>query len=210
MLEFAQKQAKATATFFKELVLNSAMNFGEPQQETKAPADSNNDSGVTFMVNPFHKRLRKGQIRCLPGTKRVTYIALIGKWDDDNYLCMTFSPFSSPANHLEMRADRDGGLFQRVLQVWNTRTLGKSVLEKSWAVGTLPKQDLQDAWDLWRMDMTGGTVVDFRLLAKTGSPFNKERLPEKFVELYSEYSKSELLNMRKVETEDESEYFGEE
>ena len=144
---------------------------------------------------PYDTELAPGQIRVLPNTQRITYVALIKRWEADSFLIMPFSNFSVPATEYEFLTEYNGGVWQRVLQVWNARTLQDETLQKSWVSDTLPAQDLEDAWHLWEKSL-GGKEVEDRLLLKTCLPIYHLEDPR------LDYKRKELKNFAKIDMED--------
>lgn len=144
---------------------------------------------------PYDTELAPGQIRVLPNMQRITYVALIKRWEEDSFLVMPFSNFSVPATEYEFLTEYNGGVWQRVLQVWNARTLQDETLQKSWVSDTLPAQDLEDAWHLWEKSL-GGKEVEDRLLLKTCLPIYHLEDPR------LDYKRKELENFARIDRED--------
>lgn len=140
--------------------------------------------------NPFDPNLAAGQIRLLSNTDRITYVALLKRWEQDSFVVMPFSNFNYPATDEEFRVSFDGGLFLRVMQAWNTRTVADDMLKQSWLVGTMPQKDIDDAWHMWEHTL-GGKVPESGLWQRTGVPIYKEGDPR------LEYKGHELANMSK-------------
>lgn len=140
-------------------------------------------------VNPFDTELEPGQVRLLGGdTDRMTYVALLKRWEADSFVVMPFSAFKYPATDEEFMPEYDGGVFQHVLQAWNVRTLDDASLKRSWVVGQLSEKDMDDAWRLWEKSL-GGKELDDELLKRTGLPIYKLHDPR------LKYKQTELVNM---------------
>lgn len=145
--------------------------------------------------NPFDTDLEAGQIRLLSKTKRITYVVLLKRWERDSFVVMPFSNFKFPATEEEFLTEFDGGLFMRVLQAWNTRTLQDQTLENSWLVGHLPQNDMDDAWKMWEASLSGKNMED-DVLMRTGLPIYHSNDPR------LEYKQQELENFVQVDAED--------
>ena len=145
--------------------------------------------------NPYDEELEAGQIRLLPHTDRITYVALLKRWTSDSFLVMPFSRYSSPATDEELKTTFDGGLYLRVLQAWNTRTLQDETLQKSWCIGTLPQNDLDDAWTMWEATISDIALSD-DILQRTGLPIYRKQDPR------LEYKREELDNFAQIDAED--------
>lgn len=139
---------------------------------------------------PFNTDLAAGQIRLLGcDTSRMTYVVLLRRWEDDSFVVMPFSAFKYPATDEEFKPSYDGGVFQHVLQAWNTRTVADDMLKRSWLVGELPQQDIDDAWRMWEHTL-GGKALDAGLLSRTGLPIYRDHDPR------LRYKQDELDNMK--------------
>lgn len=145
--------------------------------------------------NPFDEELEAGQIRLLADTERITYVALLKRWGDDAFIVMPFSRYNSPATDEELKTNFDGGLYLRVLQAWNTRTLQDTTLKKSWCIGTLPQNDLDDAWTMWEATIADVTLSD-DILQRTGLPIYRKQDPR------LKYKREELVNFARIDAED--------
>ncbi len=145
--------------------------------------------------NPFDEELEEGQIRLLADTERITYIALLKRWGDEAFVVMPFSRYSSPATDEELKTNFDGGLYLRVLQAWNTRTLQDETLKKSWCIGILPQKDLDDAWTMWEATISDVALND-DILQRTGLPIYRKQDPR------LEYKQEELANFARIDAED--------
>jgi hypothetical protein len=146
-------------------------------------------------ADPYDKDLAAGQIRVLAGTERITYVLVLGGWGPGAWLIMPFSWYSFPATDGEFKTEFDGGLFLRVLQPWNARTLLDETLEKSWVVGELPEKDMEDAWKFWQYTIGQGEIDD-ELLQRSGLPIAWDRDPR------LQYERDELANFAKIDAED--------
>ena len=172
--------------------------FNQLSKESGYDESEDMNTGETVSLspsNPFDTQLECGQIRLLSKTTRITYVVLLKRWERDSFVVMPFSNFKFPATEEEFLTEYDGGLFMRVLQAWNTRTLQDQTLENSWLIGHLPQKDLDDAWKMWEASLGGKTVED-TLLMKTGLPIYHSNDPR------LAYKQSELENFARIDAED--------
>ncbi len=116
---------------------------------------------------PFDTDLQTGQIRILRDAESITYVVLLEKQGEDAYLTVPFSHYDDPATDQEFKTGYDGGMYLRVLQLWNKRTLHTETLEQSWLVGELPAADCEDARQLLHAES-----VPARILDNTGTPLD--------------------------------------
>ena len=186
-----EERKQNTLAFFKAYQLHLPLQDGE---ENESFGDLKT-SGAVVPPDPYDEELAEGQIRVLPGTERITYVALLQKWGDDAYVVAPFSAHRHPATDEEFKPDYDGGCLQHVLQLWNVRTLQNKTLKKSWCSGELPEADRQDALAVWRWTLNGGELEE-RLLQKTGLPVYKQDDPR------LEYKQDELQNFAAVDAAD--------
>ena len=183
----------------KEHVANFIGSFLMHKQMEEVPGfDEEADLSTTVEPvdkNPYDEDLEKGQIRLLPHTERITYVALLKRWTHNSFLVMPFSRYSSPATDEELKTTFDGGLYLRVLQAWNARTLQDATLKKSWCIGTLPQSDLDDAWTMWKATISNVTLSD-DILLRTGLPIYRRNDPR------LDYKHEELDNFAQIDAED--------
>ena len=142
--------------------------------------------------------VERGQIRLLSQMSFPTYVAVLDKWNDDGFLIAPFSRFGRPATDEEFKTAYDGGAFMRVLQIWNARSAMEATLRRSWLVGTLPKQDLDDALLLWKWSI--GDVADLpeRTSERTGVPIYRTDDPR------LDYRREALENFAAFDAEDDA------
>ena len=168
------------------------------QLEEVSGFDENADFTTTVKtvdMNPFDTKLAEGQIRLLSQTQRVTYVALLRRWGDDAFVVMPFSRFDSPATDEELKTSFDGGMYLRVLQAWNTRSLQDESLEKSWLIGCLPQNDIEDALALWESTLEDKELDD-AIVQRTGLPIYRSNDPR------LQYKREELANFARLDAED--------
>ena len=147
------------------------------------------------LVRPFDHDIDVGQVRVLSGVESVTYVLVTRKWDENSWLVIPFSMYSSPATDTELRTKVTGGMGLRVLQLWNARSLLTQTLEKSWLVHTLSEEDLADALTAWQWTVGVGALTDDQL-ARTGMPITNRK------DSRIEYQDISLANFAKLDAED--------
>ena len=118
--------------------------------------------------DPFDGELAQGQIRVLSQLD-VVYVVLLRRWTDSSFLVMPFSKYSFPATDEEYLTRQDGGMYLRVLQGWNARTLQDETLRQSWVAGELNRDDLSAAMALWNHVLGDAELAEDQL-ARTGVP----------------------------------------
>ena len=139
-----------------------------------------------------------GQILVLSQTDTLTYAAVLARWDERSFLIAPFSRFEDPATDEELKTAFQGGLRMGVLQIWNARTAMAATLQKSWLVGTLPKQDLDDALLLWKWSIGDVAELPERISNRTGVPIYRTDDPR------LEYRREALENFAAFDAEDDA------
>lgn len=119
--------------------------------------------------NPYDGNLKPGQIRLLSQTGELTYAVLLRRWGENAFVVAPFSRFSYPATDEELKTRYDGGLYLQVLQIWNIRTALDGTLKRSWLIGIMPEEDIEDAWKMWESSL-GGAEPEASVLERTGVP----------------------------------------
>ncbi len=147
-------------------------------------------------MNPFDDDLQEGQIRLLSQPSELTYAVLLRRWGENAFVVAPFSHFGSPATEYELKTKFDGGLCLQVLQIWNIRTALDATLKKSWLIGNLPKEDVDDAWKLWEWSLGGAELSD-SVSERTGLPITRMADPR------NEYRKREMEKFASFDAEDE-------
>ena len=148
----------------------------------------------TAAIAPFDPELHSGQIRILADVERLTYVVLLHKCGDDAFVTTAFSHYDFPATDEEMALEHRAGLYLKVLQIWNTRTLHSETLKRSWLCGMLSDAACKDAWD-FRLSLTSGKELPKHLLAKSGLPIRDTDDPR------VEYMREEMAVFGKVDAE---------
>lgn len=146
-------------------------------------------------MNPYNDDLQPGQIRLLSQTDELTYAVLLRRWGENAFVVAPFSRFSYPATDEELKTRFDGGLYLQVLQIWNVRTALDATLKKSWLIGTMPADDIEDAWKLWEWSL-GGAEPEDSVLERTGVPIYRPDDPR------LEYRGEECDKFAKFDAED--------
>ena len=94
------------------------------------------------LFSPFQWYIQPGEIRLLSQTDRLTY-GVVLPWSWNHCLLVPLSHCENPATDEELYSDGEGrGLFQQVFQIWNTRTVSKTLLSKSWVAGKISETDM--------------------------------------------------------------------
>lgn len=164
-------QKNNTRAFVAELEIRNqleAVGF-EPEEMKPSESDEKQRRMAAEMVAPFDWHLQTGEIRLLSQTDRLTY-GVILPWDWNHLLLIPLSHASHPATDQEMYvSDGERGMFQQVYQLWNARTVNKSVLAKSWEMGKITEEDLsclnQFLRHIWLGDKLSQSIID-----RTGLP----------------------------------------
>ena len=149
--EFKQKELLKTFEFEDELE-------NEVESVPEIPAG---------LVSPFDIFIKEGEIRLLSQTDKLTYCAVM-PLDWKQCLLIPFSHCENPATDQEMYATgAERGLFQQVLQLWNARTVHRTVLAKSWIAGELTEAEKDQIRKLLTEDgsddmkaLTGAPLLD--------------------------------------------------
>ena len=162
-----------------------------------AEACDTSSDGILTPPRPFNGDLREGQIRLLSQPSELTYAVLLRRGGENAFVVAPFSRFPSPATDEELKTVFDGGLYLRVLQVWNIRTALDATLQKSWLVGELPRQDIEDAWKVWEWTL-GGSELAESILRRTGLPVSLSSDPR------NQYMHEELEKFAAFDAEDEA------
>ena len=194
--KFFEERKDWTLKFFQSWELHQSLSrIAEQEAEEASLEGEGSSSAVTADVAPFNAELAPGQIRLLSQPDKLTYVALLRRWEKNSFVVMPFSHFSEPATDEELKAEYDRGTFARVLQGWNVRTLQDETLEKSWLVDRLSENELEQAWTLWTSGMTGRELPN-DILQRTGLPIYRDDDPR------LEYKREELDNFAKVDAQD--------
>ena len=191
MEKYFEKRKNYVSDFVKSYLLGK-------QLEEVSGFDENADfttSVKTVDMNPFDTELAEGQIRLLSKTQRITYVALLKRWGDDAFVVMPFSRFDSPATDEELKTSFDGGMYLRVLQAWNTRSLLDDTLKKSWLIGYLSEKDIDDACSLWESTLADKELDDC-IVERTALPIYRSDDPR------LQYKREELANFALIDAED--------
>ena len=137
------------------------------QKELELPEDDESSDGtitpedmkeLKSLVRPFDTNIKVGEIRMLSSelveADRPYYIAVIKEWDADMVLIAPYAPFPVPATQYELETGRDH-FSLAVLECWNTRSILTQLLEKSWVVDKLSKQEMEEAFAVFSSSFTG-------------------------------------------------------
>lgn len=193
MKDLREMQKANTADFLASYAIISDLREADENE----PADAHKTTGNVKLaaIKGFSPDLACGQIRLLADVEQLTYIVLLKEWDENSYVVMPFSHYNFPATDEELSLGRYSGAYLNVLQAWNTRTLQNSILCKSWVCGTLPENDLQDAWTFYTSMITG-EKLDEKLLVRTGSAIDADD------DIRLEYMQEELAVFAEIDAFD--------
>ena len=138
-------QRKNTAAFIRELEILKqldSLQIGEDEFASSA-VDEQQRKTASRLVSKFDWLLRPGEIRLLSQTNRLTY-GVVLPWDWYHALLIPFSHAENPATDQEMYVSdgKNRGMFQQVYQLWNARTVNRTVLGRSWVMGKIPTEDM--------------------------------------------------------------------
>ena len=146
MKEYSQE--KNTWNFVREFKILEALDKIEDDAEESSTVEIDGETKESFrkkareLVSPFQWYIQPGEIRLLPQTERLTY-GVVLPWSWSHCLLVPLSHCQNPATDEELYSDgEDRGLFQQVFQIWNTRTVSKTLLSKSWVAGKISETDM--------------------------------------------------------------------
>lgn len=124
-------------------------------------------------VRPFDPRPEVGEIRLLsPDLLDVEtlprYIAIIKKWDDENYLTAPFSIFPISAVQGELETGREHFSLAN-LELWNAVVAPFVTLKKSWIVDKMNDEEIDDAFSVFKF-ISSGEKIPEHLEDRIGPP----------------------------------------
>lgn len=194
---------KNTLDFLRAQAIRKCLSEVEDLQDVDYVPSENQ---AAEQVRPFHPFPMVGQVRVLKDTERLVYVLLAKEWDESSFLVIPFSSYSQPATELELAVKNQGGLGLRVLQIWNARSLCAETLRKGWYVGYLPKEDIDDALELWNYQV-GGNDPSQDILDRTGWPIFRSDDPRlKYQEeSIADFVKVDEADLALVEREEDGE-----
>ena len=174
MVTLLEKQQHNTDKFLTSYEIRKKLSEVSGYDETLSQETS--DTIVSAPVKEFDTELKCGQVRLLADMEEITYLLLLKKWDDNSYLATAFSHYNFPATNEELALGCYAGAYLNVLQIWNTRTLQNSILEKSWVCGEVTEKVCSEAWQFWT-SLINGTRLSDEILARTGTLIEDEADP---------------------------------
>lgn len=141
------------------------------------------DEPIPFLPfeKPFSTELTSGDILLLSrdispvDIIRPVYVAYLQDWLDNYVLVAPFSPYSVPATDGELLTSLSE-IALRVICPWNSHTVSKEAISKSWIVKRLSIEDLEDAKKVF-YNFIQGTDLDERILMNIGPPIFHEKDP---------------------------------
>lgn len=167
-----------TEKFLDDYLLNrtltkAAEGVGEPAVPESTPEeDARMREMAAGLVAPFDTTVRPGEIRMLSHPDKPVF-GVVLPWDSDSVLLVPFSGMKHPATDLEMYAEdgenRAAGM--QVYQIWNARTVEKSVIGKSWICGSISEAEKARLNRMLRFSLLGEPLDD-DLLPLIGTPLS--------------------------------------
>lgn len=124
----------------------------------KVPLDPQSRPPAGHLVAPYDKKTEVGDVRLFspaltPDVDRPVYFAVLGQWDRETFLISPFSPYDEAATDTELVVSRSSHC--RVLSLWNSRTIAKTLVGESWLIDQLGARALKDSWRVFRHALTG-------------------------------------------------------
>ena len=143
--------------------------------------------------------VKTGDIRVLPGLTHVVYFLAVKPWEnsDGTWFVCGLSPLGWPMYSEEMQLGLDDDCPKYVAQTWNSRTLFKQTLARSYKVGSVPIKYVNAIWQLVLRGMGAKNVLEGWEDACTGATGtcdpNDPRL---------EYLRREHINWAKIDDDE--------
>ncbi|MCC5848943.1 MAG: hypothetical protein JJU29_12725 [Verrucomicrobia bacterium] len=134
---------------------------GEARCSLPKPMECDLDPAILGEIRLLHPDL-------LPDTSEPLYVAVISEWRPLGVLVAPFSRYATPAFDGEYLTRREEGIL-RTLCVWNSVSLPRKALERSWTVGQLSEQDCSEARTLFRY-VALGEELPATLQSRIGAP----------------------------------------
>ena len=165
----------------------------EPKEQSCSPELTEK---ARCIAHPFNLVVEDGDIRLFSQTERITY-GVILPWDNLRALVVPFSRYDNPAESSEFYAENadERAMFQRVYQVWNARTVQKSLLSMTWRVGRISPREITRLKQMLRHDLLG-EKIPAALSALCG--FSDFRLAR----IIGRYHREESENFKALDEED--------
>lgn len=196
------KQETNTQKFMQEYSILTALEkaaeeMDEPEEyESASEVEPQLCAKIATLVTPFDEQILEGEIRLLSQPDQLTY-GVVLPWDWRRVLLVPFSHMRNPATDLEMYAEKgeERGMFQQVYQIWNARTVNKTVLAKSWSYGMISDEEKARLNKMLRSSLLNEPVEE-NLCPLTGTPLSKGR------DIRRDYMNSELSYFAPLDKED--------
>ena len=153
--------------FIKELEIESLLCQANPRNAAEYAATSVTPEAA----RAFSGKVQVGEIRLLPQTERLQYVAVVGAVGEESFLVVPFSHNTVPADSREMLSANIGGVGLRVYQLWNRITAEASLLEKTWNIGSVSADDLRRLREFITA-LNSDTPLSEELLELTSIPIN--------------------------------------
>ena len=171
MMTLLEKRQNNTDSFLTSYEIREKMSTVSGYDETLSQETSAAVSSAP--VKEFNSDLQCGQVRLLADIEEITYVLLLQKQADDTFLVTPFSHYNFPATDKELALGCYAGAFLNVLQIWNTRTLQNSTLEKSWICGEVTEKVCNEVLQFFSY-LQNGTALAEDILARTGTAVESE------------------------------------
>ena len=173
-------QEENTREFLDEYLLDLSLDeelngiSGPALPESTLEEDERMRKMAAELVTPFDTNLRSGEIRMLSQPDKLVF-GVVLPWDWSRVLLVPFSGMKHPATDLEMYAEdgetRSEGM--QVYQIWNARTVYKSVIRKSWLCGSVSVAELGRLNRMLRYHLLGEQPLDESLRPLIGAPLTE-------------------------------------
>ena len=198
MKKTTDARKKNTMLFLNELTLQKQLEKLDVgiEEYTGGGNDEHQRQVASGLTSPFDWLVKDWEIRLLAETETLTY-GVVLPWDWNHALLVPFSHCSHPATDEEMYAS-DGesrGMFQQVYQVWNARTVNRTVLAKSWIHGIIPEQDKAALNQMLRHHWLGAELCS-EISSRTGIPLLEGK------DIRKKYMEEELANFAVLDAAD--------
>lgn len=183
MSDYIEKQKENTLRFFAELknmqYLRNHCNFSTDSDEHDDETADTPEIREQFKkaVRPFNPLPQQGEIRLLSQLDKITYVAVL-HWDCCHSLIIPLSHYCTPATDKEMQAEnyKENGLFQKIYQCWNARTVNNVLLAKSWLVDKISEDEISNLKAMMRYSLLGEELPT-DIQDRTGIPIYREEDP---------------------------------
>ena len=156
----------------------SGVHFGF---EAKRPTTPGPVAEIASRIAPFDNvTLNVGEIRLissllLPECPRPLYAAVLAEWEQGLWLISPYGRFSAPATPGELLTGRAAAAL-RVLCLWNAHPVPVEVLQRSWLVEHMSREEMDDSWSVFHHALAG-KVLPSSLHERVGPPIFRNEDP---------------------------------